>query len=89
MWQLPESQPQILGDVGGLDVLELGREVAQWSIALAAMGARVTALDISERQLEHARRLMALAGADFPLVHASAQATPFAFTRTATSYGAP
>ena len=29
-----------------------------------------------ERQLEHARRLMAEAGVDFPLVHASAEAVP-------------
>jgi SAM-dependent methyltransferase len=77
-WQLPESELQVLGDVAGLDVLELGCGAAQWSIALAATGARVTGLDISERQLEHARELMALAGADFPLVHASAERTPFA-----------
>jgi SAM-dependent methyltransferase len=78
VWQLPESQLRVLGDVRGLDVLELGCGGAQWSIALAAMGARVTGLDISERQLEHARALMALAGADFPLVHSSAESTPLA-----------
>jgi SAM-dependent methyltransferase len=33
-------------------------------------------LDLSQRQLDHARRLMAEAGIDFPLVHASAEDVP-------------
>jgi SAM-dependent methyltransferase len=74
LWQLPESELQILGDVAGLDVLELGCGAAQWGILLAAQGARVVGLDNSERQLEHARE----AGADFPLVHASAEEVPLA-----------
>jgi len=39
-------------------------------------GARPVGLDFSARQLDHARRLMADAGVDFPLVHASAEAVP-------------
>jgi ubiquinone/menaquinone biosynthesis C-methylase UbiE len=66
-----------LGDVRGLDILELGCGAAQWSIALHALGANVTGLDVSGRQLEHARLLMAEADVEFPLVHASAEATPF------------
>jgi SAM-dependent methyltransferase len=58
MWQLPESELQILGDVAGKDVLELGCGAAQWSILLAGRGARVVGLDNSARQLEHARRSM-------------------------------
>jgi SAM-dependent methyltransferase len=77
LWQVPESSLQVLGDVRGRDVLELGCGAAQWSIALAAAGARVTGLDNSARQLEHARKLMAAAAVEFPLVHASAEATPF------------
>lgn len=77
VWQLPESELQVLGDVRGRDILELGCGAAQWSIALHALGANVTGLDISKRQLEHARRLMAEADVEFPLVHASAEATPF------------
>ena len=77
VWQLPESELAVLGDVRGLDVLEFGCGAAQWSIALTGLGANVTGLDNSERQLEHARTLMARAGVDFPLVHASAEATPF------------
>lgn len=78
VWQLPEAELQVLGDVRGRDVLELGCGAAQWSIALHRLGARVTGLDLSERQLEHARALMARAGVEFPLVHAAAEETPFA-----------
>ena len=78
VWQIPESELNVLGDVAGLDVLELGCGAAQWSIALAREGARVTGLDNSARQLEHARELMAAAGVEFPLVHASAEATGLA-----------
>jgi ubiquinone/menaquinone biosynthesis C-methylase UbiE len=66
----------VLGDVRGKDVLELGCGAAQWSIALAGLGARCVGLDNSERQLEHARRAMAAAGVAFPLVHASAEDVP-------------
>jgi SAM-dependent methyltransferase len=76
MWQLPEAELQILGDVVGKDVLELGCGAAQWSILLAGLGARVVALDNSARQLEHARELMAASGVDFPLVHTSAEGVP-------------
>jgi SAM-dependent methyltransferase len=66
----------VLGDVAGRDILEYGCGAAQWSIALARLGARPVGLDLSERQLRHARTLMSEAGVDFPLVHASAEAVP-------------
>jgi len=78
IWQIPDSELDILGDVAGLDVLELGCGAAQWSILLAKEGARVVALDNSARQLEHARANMANAGVDFPLLHASAEDVPLA-----------
>jgi SAM-dependent methyltransferase len=74
--QIPEAELHILGEIAGKDILEFGCGAAQWSIALAARGARPVGLDLSERQLEHARRLMAEAGVDFPLIHASAEAVP-------------
>src|SRR6266487_1492259 len=77
VWQLPEAELRVLGDVRGRDVLEFGCGAAQWSIALHAQGANVTALDLSERQLEHARELMREAKVEFPLVCASAERTPF------------
>jgi ubiquinone/menaquinone biosynthesis C-methylase UbiE len=76
MWQVPESELGVLGEVAGKDVLELGCGAAWWSILLAREGARPVGLDNSERQLEHARELMAVAGVDFPLVHSGAEQVP-------------
>lgn len=76
VWRISESELRILGDVRDRDVLELGCGAAQWSIALARLGARPVGLDLSARQLEHARRLMASAGVDFPLIECSAEAIP-------------
>jgi SAM-dependent methyltransferase len=76
--EIPESQLHVLGDVAGKDILELGCGAAQWSIGLARAGTRPVGLDLSARQLEHARRLMTEAGVDFPLVNASAEAVPLA-----------
>jgi SAM-dependent methyltransferase len=73
-YRVPESELQILGAVSGRDVLELGCGAAQWSIALAARGARMVALDVSISQLGHARR----AGPGLPLLQASAEQLPFA-----------
>jgi SAM-dependent methyltransferase len=55
VWQLPEAGLGVLGEVADRDVLELGCGGAQWSVALARAGARVIGLDLSERQLAHAR----------------------------------
>jgi SAM-dependent methyltransferase len=73
VWQIPEAELHALGDVAGKDVLENGCGAAQWGIALARRGARMTGLDISEAQLAFARA----AGADFPLVRGTAEALPF------------
>lgn len=45
----------ILGNVGGLDVIDLGCGTGRHSLRLAATGARVTALDFSEGMLAEAR----------------------------------
>ncbi len=76
MWQIPEAELHVLGDVAGKDVLELGCGAGQWSISLAMLGARTVGLDLSPRQLEHARAAMAEAGVEFPLVEASAEDVP-------------
>ena len=76
LWQVSEDDLRVLGDVAGKDVLEFGCGAAQWSIALHARGARVVGLDVSGRQLDHARELMDAAGVAFPLVHSNAEATP-------------
>ena len=76
MWQVPESELQVLGDVAGKDVLELGCGAAQWAILLAQQGARMVGSTTPSAQLEHARERMAAAGVDFPLVHAAAESMP-------------
>lgn len=73
---IPEAELAVLGDVAGKDILEFGCGGAQWSIGLALAGARPVGLDLSARQLDHARQAMAAAGVDFPLVNASAEAVP-------------
>src|SRR5579872_355354 len=76
LWRIPEAQLHVLGEVANKDILEFGCGAARWSIALAQMGARPVGLDLSSRQLQHARRLMSEAGVDFPLIEASAEAVP-------------
>ncbi|HEX5503103.1 MAG TPA: class I SAM-dependent methyltransferase [Thermomicrobiales bacterium] len=76
LWRLPEADLRVLGEVAGRDVLELGCGAARWSLALTRRGARPIGLDLSRRQLTHARRLMRAAGVAFPLVEASAEAVP-------------
>jgi len=67
-----------LGDVGGLDALELGCGACQVGIAVANRGARVTGLDFSANQLAAAGPNMRDADVRFPLVRASAEELPFA-----------
>jgi SAM-dependent methyltransferase len=76
-WRIPESELRVLGEVDGLDMLEFGCGAGQWSIALAAQGARPVGLDQSLVQLKHARASRESARATVPLVAASGEAVPF------------
>lgn len=76
LWRIPESELNVLGDVQGKDMLELGCGAARWSIALAQQGARPVGIDLSPSQLAKARRLVQEAGLDFPLIEASAEDVP-------------
>ncbi|MGI8830941.1 MAG: class I SAM-dependent methyltransferase [Candidatus Limnocylindria bacterium] len=76
VWQIPEAELRILGDVAGRDVLELGCGAAQWSIALARRGARVIGLDLSQRQLDHAAAAIEEAGVQVSLIHGNAESVP-------------
>ena len=77
VWGIPERTLGVLGDIEGKEVLELGCGAAQWSIALAGIGVRAVGLDLSERQLAHARRLIADGGSQLPLVAADGEHLPF------------
>ncbi|MBM9505584.1 class I SAM-dependent methyltransferase [Actinacidiphila acididurans] len=94
---LDEAEAALLGpaeDLKDRAVLEIGAGAAQCSRWLAAQGARPVALDLSGRQLRHARRIDLEAPAPtgpVPLVQADAGALPFAdasFDLACSAYGA-
>lgn len=76
MFQIPETDLGILGDVAGLDVVELGCGTAYFSAWLAKRGARVVGVDPTPAQLETARRVMVETGLEFPLVEAPGEDVP-------------
>ncbi len=75
IWGIDESELNVLGDVAGLDVVELGCGTAYFSAWLAKLGARPVGVDITPAQLDTARRMMAETGIEFPLVEADAAET--------------
>jgi len=91
IWGIDESELNVLGDVAGLDVIELGCGTAYFSAWLAKKGARPVGVDITPAQLETARRMMALTGIEFPLVEADAAETGLpdaSFDLAVSEYGA-
>ena len=77
VFQVPEdSISSPLGDVSGLDVVELGCGTAYFSAQLARRGARPVGVDPTPAQLETARRLMERTGITFPLVEAPGERVP-------------
>jgi SAM-dependent methyltransferase len=88
---VPEAEVGVLGDVDGLDVVELGCGTAFFSAQLAKRGARPVGVDVTPAQLDTARRQMAETGIDFPLVEASAEDVPLpdaSFDLAVSEYGA-
>lgn len=86
-----ESEVRALGEVSGLDVVELGCGTAYFSAWLARAGARPVGLDLTRAQLETARRCQRESGITFPLVEASAEDVPFqdsSFDLALSEYGA-
>src|SRR5918992_5234250 len=65
-----------LGDVAGLDVVELGCGTAYFSAQLAHRGARPVGVDPTPAQLATARRMMERTGVSFPLVEAPGERVP-------------
>jgi SAM-dependent methyltransferase len=75
IWETPETELGVLGDVAGLDVVELGCGTAYFSAWLARRGARPVGVDITPAQLDSARAVMAELGLEFPLVEADGAET--------------
>ena len=91
VWETPESQLNVLGDVDGLDVVELGCGTAYFSAWLARRGARVVGVDPTRAQLETARRLQRQTGVEFPLLEAPGENVPLpdaSFDIVHSEYGA-
>jgi SAM-dependent methyltransferase len=91
LFAIPESELGALGDVAGLDVLELGCGTAYFSAWLARLGARPVALDLTGAQLASARRCQAQFDLHFPLIEANAERVPLAddsFDLVVSEYGA-
>jgi SAM-dependent methyltransferase len=80
-----------LGDVSGLDVVELGCGTAYFSAQLAQRGARPVGVDPTPAQLATARRMMERTGINFPLVEAPGERVPLpdaSFDLAVSEYGA-
>jgi SAM-dependent methyltransferase len=92
IWSIPESELGLLPqDMTGMDAIELGCGTAYVSAWMARRGARVVALDLSERQLATARRLAAEHDVALSLIHADAEHVPFGdqtFDFAVSEYGA-
>lgn len=91
IWAVGESELDVLGDVAGLDVVELGCGTAFVSAWLAKAGARPVGVDVTPAQLATARRMMAETGIEFPLVEADAAETGLpdgSFDLAVSEYGA-
>jgi len=71
-----EADLNVLGDVAGLDIVELGCGTAYFAAKLARLGARVVGVDPTPAQLETARKLMREVGPEFPLVEAPGESVP-------------
>ncbi len=75
---LDEKDARLLGDVQGARVLEVGSGAAQCGRWLVAEGADVVGLDLSLRQLQHARRIDAETSIVVPTVCGTVTALPLA-----------
>jgi SAM-dependent methyltransferase len=92
IWAVAETQAGVFPpDLEGRDSIELGCGTGYVSAWLARRGARPVGLDNSVAQLATARQLQDRFGLRFPLIHASAEQTPFAdasFDLAISEYGA-
>jgi SAM-dependent methyltransferase len=91
IWHVPEREVGALGDVGGLDVVELGCGTAYFSAWLARRGARPVGVDPTPAQLETARAMQREFGIEFPLHQAAAEKVPLpdaSFDLALSEYGA-
>jgi SAM-dependent methyltransferase len=91
LFRVPERDVGVLGDVRGLDVIELGCGTAYLSAWLARQGARPVGVDLTPAQLDTAARCQQRFGLVFPLIEADAENVPLrdaSFDLAVSEYGA-
>lgn len=91
VFDIPETDVAVLGDVAGLDVVDLGCGTGYFSAWLANRGARPVGVDPTPAQLATARAMQQEFGLDFPLVEAVAENVPLpdaSFDLVLSEYGA-
>jgi SAM-dependent methyltransferase len=91
LFDVPERELGVLGDVADLDVIELGCGTAYFSALLARQGARPVGVDLTAAQLDSARHCQARFGLFFPLIEADAEEIPLpdgGFDLAVSEYGA-
>jgi len=92
IFDVPERVLRMLPeDMSTMRALELGCGTAYVSAWMARRGARVTGIDLSERQLETAERLRQIHTLPIDLVHGNCEALPFedaSFDFAISEYGA-
>ena len=78
IWGVPERDVGALEgiELDGVDVVELGCGTAYWSAWFARRGASPVGIDVTDAQLETARRLQTEHQLAFPLINASAESVP-------------
>ena len=72
-----ESQLEILGDVKGKRILEIGCGGAQNSISLSKWGAKVVGVDLSRKQIMYGKRLLRNEIAEVSLLVCNMEKLPF------------
>ena len=92
VWKVPEDEVQVLPDLHGLDVIELGCGTAYFGAWLKRHGAgRVVGVDITPAQLATAREMEAEFGLGLEFIEANAEEVPLpdaSFDLAFSEYGA-
>ena len=92
IWGVPDAEVGgVIGDVEGLDVVDLGCGTGYFSAALARRGARPVGIDLTPAQLATAQRMQREHGVTFPLIEGNAERVPLrdgSFDLALSEYGA-
>src|SRR5262245_20497856 len=91
VFSVPEPEVGVIGDVAGLDILDLGCGTGYFSAWFTRRGARVVGVDPTPAQLDTARRLQQQTGIQFELIEGIGEDVPLpdaSFDLVFSEYGA-